>query len=145
MTSETPAVRGLGDSAVAAGSALQDIDYFAPLRISASASRTIDGWVSRLATGTLSLAALPGALFSLYELGVYDGRQQREPDLRAAKLEADRLWLQQFGEPERREYLLDRLDRAAQLANRPDVGDVLDEAWRVYCESLTSVRSEVRV
>lgn len=118
-------------------------EYLAPLRVSAAASQTIDGWVSRLASGTLSLAALPLPLFSLYELGVSDGREQREPELRAAKLEADRLWLQCFGESERREYLLNRLDRAAQLANRPDVDDVLDEAWRLYCASLNDVRSEV--
>ncbi|MBD8013178.1 hypothetical protein H9633_12870 [Microbacterium sp. Re1] len=72
-----------------------------------------------------------------------DGRQQMEPEVRAAKLDADRLWLRSFGEADRREYLLDRLDRAATLANRPDVDDVLDEAWRVYCASLNDVRSEV--
>lgn len=121
----------------------QDTDYLTPLRVSETASQTIDGWVSQLASGTLSLAALPLPLFSLYELGVADGRQQREPELRAAKLEADRLWLQCFGESERREYLLSRLDRAAHIADRPDVDNVLDEAWRVYCASLNDVRSEV--
>lgn len=129
--------------AVAAGFVSNDTDYLAPLRVSETASQTIDGWVTRLAAGTLSLAALPLPLFSLYELGVQDGRQQREPELRAAKLESDRLWLQCFGNAERREYLLSRLDRAAQLANRPDVDDVLDEAWRIYCDSLNNVRSEV--
>jgi hypothetical protein len=129
--------------AVAAGFVSNDTEYLAPLRVSTAASRTIDAWVSLLASGTLSLAALPLPLFSLYELGVSDGRQQREPEVRAAKLEADRLWLQCFGESERREYLLSRLDRAAQLANRPDVDNVLDEAWRIYCASLNDVRSEV--
>lgn len=117
--------------------------YFGHLRISRTASETITGWVDRLASGTLSLAALPAPLFALYELGVTDGRQQMEPDVRAAKLDADRLWLRCFGEADRREYLLDRLDRAATLANRPDVDDVLDEAWRIYCASLNDVRSEV--
>lgn len=93
--------------------------------------------------GTLSLAALPAPLFALYELGVNDGRQQREYEIRAAKLEADRLWLRCFGEADRRDYLLNRLDQAAALANRPDVDDVLDEAWRLYCASLNDVRSEV--
>lgn len=117
--------------------------YFVPLHISRVASDTITGWVDRLASGTLSLTALPASLFALYELGVTDGRQQMEPEVRAAKLEADRLWLRCFGEAERRDYLLDRLDRAASLANRPDVDDVLDEAWRIYCASLNDVRSEV--
>ena len=118
-------------------------DYLAPLHISPAASRTIDGWVTRLASGTLSLAALPASLFALYELGVTDGRVQREGEVRVAKLEADRLWLRCFGDADRRDYLLDRLDRAAALANRPDVDDILDEAWRIYCESLSDVRSEV--
>lgn len=117
--------------------------YFGHLRISHTASETIRGWVDRLAAGTLSLSALPASLFALYELGVLDGRHQMQPEVRAAKLEADRLWLRCFGEADRREYLLGRLDQAAALANRPDVDDVLDETWRVYCESLGDVRSEV--
>ncbi|MBD8012662.1 hypothetical protein H9633_10170 [Microbacterium sp. Re1] len=122
---------------------LDSTAYFGHLRISRTASDTITGWVDQLAAGTLSLTALPASLFALYELGVTDGRQQMEPELQAAKLEADRLWLRCFGEAERREYLLDRLDRAASLANRPDVDDVLDEAWRIYCASLNDVRAEV--
>lgn len=129
--------------AVAAGFVSNDTDYLAPLRVSEAASQTITDWVSRLASGTLSLAALPLPLFSLYELGVNDGRQQREPEVRAAKLEADRLWLRSFAPKDRQEFLLARLDRAAQLANRPDVDNVLDEAWRIYCDSLNDVRSEV--
>lgn len=121
----------------------QSTDYFEPLRVSEVASATITRWTERLASGSLSLSALPASLFGLYELGVQDGRQQMEPELRAAKLEADRLWLRCFGEADRREYLLDRLDHAAALANRPDVDDVLDEAWRIYCASLSDVRSAV--
>lgn len=122
---------------------IDPIEYFGPLCISHTASETISEWVARLAAGTLSLAALPHSLFALYELGVLDGRRQMQPEVRAAKLEADRLWLRCFGDADRREYLLGRLDRAAALANRPDVDDVLDEAWRIYCASLSDVRAEV--
>lgn len=142
MNDETPSMGGSED--LAGGSICSDSTaYFGHLRISRTASETISGWVDRLASGTLSLAALPHSLFALYELGVTDGRQQMEPEVRAAKLEADRLWLRSFGEADRRDYLLDRLDRAAALANRPDVDDVLDEAWRIYCASLNDVRAEV--
>lgn len=120
-------------------------DYFTPRKISEAAGRTINQWVDELCADTMSLVALPASLFALYQLGVRDGRMQREPEVRAAKLEADRLWLISFGEKERKAYLLDRLDRAAELANRPDVDDVLDEAWRLYCASLGDVRAAVSV
>lgn len=118
-------------------------NYFSPLKISETATRIIDSWAWMLSAGEISLAALPAPLFSLYNLGVLDGRGQRDKELHAAKLDADRLWLISFGDKDRTEYLLSRLDRAAELADRPDVDDVLDEAWRIYCASLDNVRSAV--
>ncbi|MFE7067392.1 hypothetical protein [Microbacterium sp. NPDC057658] len=120
-------------------------DRFTPRRISEKASQTIDAWVTALALDEISLAALPAPLFSLYNLGVLDGRAQLQDDLRAARLEADRLWLRAFGDQERQEYLLARLDDAASLANRPDVDDVLDEAWRIYLSNLDTIREPVRL
>lgn len=120
-------------------------DRFTPRRISDAASRTIDAWVDALRTDQLSLAALPGPLYSLYNLGVMDGLEQARGEVRAAQLDADRLWLVAFGEKDRRDYLLERLDSAAELANRPDVDDVLDEAWRIYLTNLDNIREPVRL
>lgn len=120
-------------------------DRFTPRQISDAASRTIDAWVNALATDQLSLAALPGPLYSLYNLGVMDGLEQARGEVRAAQIDADRLWLIAFGEKDRREYLLERLDAAAELANRPDVDDVLDETWRIYLTNLENIREPVRL
>lgn len=120
-------------------------DRFTRRQISDKAAQTIDAWVAALALDELSLAALPAPLFSLYNLGVLDGRAQLQDDLRAARLEADRLWLRAFGDQERQEYLLARLDDAASLANRPDIDDVLDEAWRIYVANLDTLRAPVRI
>ena len=120
-------------------------DRFTPRRISDKAAQTIDAWVTAIASDELSLAALPAPLFSLYNLGVLDGRAQLQDDLRAARHEADRLWLRAFGDEERQDHLLARLDDAASLANRPDVDDVLDEAWRIYLANLDTIREPVRL
>lgn len=122
-----------------------DPDRFEPRKISNAASTTIDHWVSLLSNDQLSLTALPAPLFSLYSLGVLDGRQQRAGEVQAAKLEADRLWLLAFGDDDRKQYLLDRLDQAADLSNRPDVDDVLDETWRIFLASLDTIREPVRL
>lgn len=119
-------------------------EYFRRLRISRRASETIDRWTDALVAGRLSLAALPLALFRLYQAGVADGRAQREPELAQARHEADRLWLLCFGEEERREYLLARLDEAARIA--ADEGGIeghLERAFALYCRSLDNVRGEV--
>lgn len=115
------------------------------IRISETAARQIESWVWALADGSLRLWQLPDAIVSLYNLGVLDGRSQREQEVRAAKLDADRLWLRAFGDETRRQYLLDRLDQAAELANRPDVDDVLDEAWQTYLASLDNIREPIRL
>ncbi|REJ06292.1 hypothetical protein DY023_06585 [Microbacterium bovistercoris] len=60
-------------------------------------------------------------------------------------MERDRYWLRSFPDAERQEYLLSRLDQAAALANRPDVDDVLDEAWRLYCAGLNNIREPIRL
>lgn len=60
------------------------------------------------------------------------------------KLDADRLWLRAFVDNDRQQYLLERLDQAADLANRPDVDDVLDEAWQIYLASLDNIREPIR-
>lgn len=119
-------------------------DRFAPLRISDRAESTIQGWIDRLARDEISLAALPSSLHRLYQLGVSDGRAQREDDVRRAELEADRLWLAAFTERDRREYLLGRLDRAAEImSNVARIDTALDEAWSLYVTSLANVRQEV--
>ncbi|WP_186307493.1 hypothetical protein [Microbacterium sp. 1.5R] len=120
------------------------VDRFTPRRISSAASAVIDGWITLLTADQLSLAALPPSLFSLYNLGVSHGRLEMSEEVRAAKLDADRLWLRAFGEEDRKAYLLSRLNDAADLANQPDVDDVLDEAWRVYLASLENVRHPIR-
>ncbi len=63
----------------------------------------------------------------------------------ALKLDADRLWLVSFGAKDRQQYLLDRLEQAADLANRPDVDDVLDETWRIYLASLDNLREPIQL
>lgn len=73
------------------------------------------------------------------------GYHARDAEVAALHRECSRLWLAAFGDRERREYLLDRLDRAAELADRDDVDDVLDETWRIYCESLIKVREPVQL
>lgn len=120
-------------------------DRFESRRISDVASSTIDAWVTQLALDEMSLAALPAPLFSLYNLGVLDGRAQSEHEIRAAKLDADRLWLRSFGDQDRQQYLLERLNRAAELADHPDVDDVLDEAWRIYLASLDNIREPIEL
>ncbi|WP_288873042.1 hypothetical protein [uncultured Microbacterium sp.] len=129
---------------MAAGSAFHFTpDRFTVRRISEKASTTINAWVTALANDELSLAALPAPLFSLYNLGVMDGRGQMQGELRTARLDADRLWLRAFGDEERKDYLLQRLNVAAVLADRPDVDDVLDEAWHIYVSSLDAIRKPV--
>lgn len=91
------------------------------------------------------LHQLPDALVTLFNVAYEQGRTSREDEVRAAKLDADRLWLRCFGDRDRQEYLLSRLDQAADLANRPDVDDVLDEAWRIYVASLDTIREPIKL
>lgn len=140
MNAETPAGPGLENSAGGRVRFDSTPDRFAPLRISDRAESTIQGWVEALIADDISLAALPPSLHRLYQLGVADGRSQRDDDVRVAQLEADRLWLLAFGDKDRREYLLERLDRIATMAD-PDVE--LDDVFQRYCASLTDVRQEV--
>ncbi|WP_396935756.1 hypothetical protein [Mycolicibacterium sp.] len=126
---------------MAAGSTGHSNPYrFQPLRISRHAAETIESWTDALLTDEISLAALPPSLHRLYQVGVADGREQRDHDVRVAQLEADRLWLVAFGDRERREYLLDRLDRIAAMTD-PDAE--LDVVFESYCESLVDVRRGV--
>lgn len=112
-------------------------------RISPEASRALDGWAWGIADGSIRLWQLPDAVNTLYQVGVVHGRASRDDEVRSLRLEADRLWLCSFGDKERLDYLLARLDRAAELADRPDVDDVLDEAWRIYLASLENIRQPV--
>lgn len=110
------------------------------LTISPEASRTIDAWAWEIAAGDLHLAELPAALFTFYTVAAEHGRQSRDEEVRQLRADADRLWLRSFGDEDRVAYLLGRLDRAGELANRPDVDDVLAETWRIYCAGLESIR-----
>lgn len=114
-------------------------------RISATAADTLQGWVDGLASGALRLWQLPDAVVALYELGHTHGATSRDEEVHRLRVEADRQWLIAQPSAERREYLLERLDQAARLANRPDVDDVLDEAWRVYVASLDTLREPIRL
>lgn len=113
------------------------------IRISAEASRLIDAWAWGLADGSLRLQQLPDAVCSLFNVAYSQGRASRDPEVRQLQLEADRYWLRAFADKDRQEYLLSRLDQAAELANRPDVDDVLDEAWRIYCAGLDDIRQPI--
>ena len=113
--------------------------------ISATAAETIDGWAWGLADGSLRLWQLPPAINTLFTVAFEQGRASRDDEVRQLKLDADRLWLRSFVPRDRQEYLLARLDRAAELADRPDVDDVLDEAWRIYVASLDKIREPIRL
>ncbi|WP_309065346.1 hypothetical protein [Microbacterium sp.] len=82
---------------------------------------------------------------SLYWLGYQHGSASRDEEVHNLRVDRDRHWLLALPEDDRRSYLLDRLDEAARLANRPDVDDVLDEAWRLYVASLNNLRKPVRL
>lgn len=114
-------------------------------RISAEASKTLSGWINGLASGRLRLWQLPDAVVSLYWLGYNNGAASRDEEVHKLRVDRDRHWLLAQPADDRRTYLLDRLDEAARLANRPDVDDVLDEAWRLYVASLNNLRKPVRL
>ena len=115
------------------------------LTISRNASAAIDSWAWGLADGSLHLAQLPGALFTFWNVAFASGRASRDHEVKALTAEANRLWLRCFGEKEREQFLLNRLDQAATLADRPDVDDVLDEAWRIYLAGLHNLRDPLRI
>lgn len=113
-------------------------------QISRGASRTIDTWAWGLADGSLTLQQLPDALVTLYNIAYEQGRASREQEVLDAKHDADRLWLKCFGEKERQEYLLHRLDRAAEIiADTGNIEHHLDEAFRLYVASLDSIRKPI--
>lgn len=113
------------------------------IKISAAASEAIDAWAWGLQTGTLRLWQLPDSINTLWNLAFEQGRASRESEVRELRLETDRYWLRAFVDKDRQEYLLARLDQAAVLASRPDVDDVLDEAWRIYLASLDNLREPI--
>ncbi|WP_341957484.1 hypothetical protein [Microbacterium sp. LWH13-1.2] len=112
--------------------------------ISAQASIAIDAWAWGLADGSLRLWQLPDAINTLWGVAYEQGRRSRDTEVQLLKLDADRLWLRAFVDNDRQQYLLERLDQAADLANRPDVDDVLDEAWQIYLASLDNIREPIR-
>lgn len=111
--------------------------------IGSAVENQLDRTLWQLMSGDVGFEHLTPALLAWWTVAFEAGRASLVPELRQSQHEADRLWLLAFGEVDRREYLLDRLDRAVQLAERPDVDDVLDEAWRIYCASLDRVRSPI--
>lgn len=115
------------------------------IRISTEASRAIDAWAWGLADGSLRLWQLPDAINTLWTVAFEQGRRSRDEEVDALKFDADRLWLVSFGAKDRQQYLLDRLEQAADLANRPDVDDVLDETWRIYLASLDNLREPIQL
>ncbi|MGM1018003.1 MAG: hypothetical protein ACQEW8_10745 [Actinomycetota bacterium] len=112
-------------------------------RISSEASAAIEAWAWGIAGGSLRLQQLPEAIHTLYTVSFELGRASRDDEVRQLRLEGDRLWLRSFGEKERLDYLLSRLDRAAELADRADVDDVLDEAWGIYLAGLDNIRQPI--
>ncbi|WP_344819390.1 hypothetical protein [Microbacterium soli] len=96
-----------------------------------------------MADGSIHLVEIPDALFTFWTVAYEQGRSSRDEDVHRLRVEADRLWLLAMPQTERRDYLLDRLDEAARLANRPDVDDVLDEAWHIYLNSLDNIRQPI--
>ncbi|REJ06282.1 hypothetical protein DY023_06535 [Microbacterium bovistercoris] len=114
-------------------------------RITPQASKTLHDWADKLAAGDLRLWQLPPAVCALYWLGYNQGVASRDEEVHQLRIDADRMWLLAMPATDRREYLLERLDNAARLADRPDVDDVLDEAWRMYCASLDTIREPVRL
>ncbi|WP_136044921.1 hypothetical protein [Microbacterium sp. K41] len=115
------------------------------IQISAEASRAIDAWAWALADGSLRLWQLPDAINTLWTLAFEEGRRSRDHEVHALQLDADRWWLRAFGDQDRKQYLLERLEKAADLANRPDVDDVLDETWRIYLASLDNLREPIQL
>ncbi|MBG9887050.1 hypothetical protein ABE10_11025 [Bacillus toyonensis] len=115
------------------------------IRITPEASVAIDSWAWGVVDGSMQLVELPAAVQTFYTVAYESGRRSRDDEIRALRVERDRYWLLAFGEKERRQFLLDRLDRAAELADRPDVDDVLDEAWQIYLASLDNLREPVRL
>ncbi|WP_311257184.1 hypothetical protein [Microbacterium sp. WCS2018Hpa-9] len=113
--------------------------------ISRGASEAIDGWAWGLIDGSIRLWQLPQAVNTLWNLAFEQGQRSRDTEVEQLKLDADRMWLRAFADPERKQFLIDRLDQAADLANRPDVDDVLDEAWRIYLANLDTLREPVRL
>ena len=114
-------------------------------RISREASAQIDTWSWQLADGTVRLWQLPDAICTLFYIGYEQGRSSRDAEVQQLRVDADRYWLRAFADKDKQEYLLSRLDQAADLANRPDVDDVLDETWRIYLASLDNLRDPVRI
>lgn len=112
-------------------------------RITSDAAATITGWAWGLADGSLSLSQMPDAICTLFTVAYEQGKASRDDEIRALRVDRDRHWLLAFGGGH--QYVLDRLDRAAELADRPDVDDVLNEAWRVYLASLDNLREPVRL
>lgn len=117
----------------------------ARVTISRAAALAIDTWAWGLADGSLRLWQLPDAINTLWTVAFEQGRRSRDAEVARVRLDADRLWLRAFGDSDRQQYLLDRLDEAAELASRPDVDDVLDEAWRIYLASLDNIREPIRL
>lgn len=122
-----------------------DGEGLARVTISRAAALAIDTWAWGLADGSLRLWQLPDAINTLWQIAFEQGRHSRDAEVDRLTLDANRLWLRAFGDSERQQYLLDRLDRAADLANRPDVDDVLDEAWRIYLAGLDDIREPIRL
>lgn len=58
--------------------------------------------------------------------------------------EGNRLWLLAFSPAERREMLLERLDRAhAAMADWATVDDALDAAWQAFLDGLDDLRPPI--
>lgn len=111
--------------------------------ITPAATAKLHEWADGLAAGTLRLWQLPDAIMRLYELGYEQGRVSRDEEVHALAVDRDRHWLLAQPANERQEYLLNRLDEAARLANRPDVDDVLNETWRLYVAGLNTIRQPI--
>lgn len=119
------------------------------LTISDIAHKQLITWLEQVERGELERYQLPAALQAWFEhafaAGVERGRRSRDHEVRMLKHEADRLWLQTFSPEDRREYLLDRLDKIGALVaahpTQPD--DFLNEVITHYFTTLDNVREPV--
>ena len=100
-----------------------------------------DALLSRLLAGEVSIWQVPAVLASWFNAGASSRGIELADEVRQARWEADRLWLLALQVSERRDLLLGRLDAAHEAVEAADVDDVLDAAWRTYCDGLEGVRA----
>jgi hypothetical protein len=89
----------------------------ARFEISAAASGYLEKWLDQLFLGELELWQVPLALQDWYQAGFNEGIAVQPDHARLAwiETEADRLYLAAFSPKDRREVILDRIDKGYKL------------------------------